>query len=112
MRVEDFGCFLLLCLAACSRTSAASFLPSLDVRLVAERSRDGTLGPAPGPLPWSASVVAHLRWQPKPAAQSIPARAELAPEIFLTPCEGEDVACLEEAAESEQEVARLLGELE
>ena|GEM_PF-5977453 len=105
------GAVLSLSAAACSRAAAASFVPSLRLQLSA-RSSDREDSSVRRQVPWDASVIAWLRFEPKIAASGIPLRAEFDPELAAIPCELEDTTCLEEFAEGERESAGVLGELE
>jgi hypothetical protein len=63
-------------------------------------------------MPWDATVIAWLRFQPTLAASDIPVRAEFDPEIAAIPCEPEDLSCLEEFTEGERAASLLRGQLE
>lgn len=101
----------LAALPGCSRATAASFFPKLDIQLTAQHA-ERALPLVREKAGWHVRVMALLRFQPRIAAQALPARAEFAPESWLAPCDADDPVCLEEAAELEPEMQNLLGELE
>jgi hypothetical protein len=86
-------------------------VPQLEVTLSA-LAREHAAFEAPGRADFDLRIVAWLRFAPNLAAQDIPSRAEVASDHLLLSCEADDVGCVEEAAETESEVERLLGELE
>jgi hypothetical protein len=106
------GLVSVLFATACQRAALAWFVPTLQVRVAAHQTRQGLLGAPRRRAPWDGTVTAWLRFEPRSAASNLPYRAEFAAEAAVIPCELEDVACLEEFAESERTTNSLLGELD
>ncbi len=102
--------FICCALAAsgCQRASLSSFVPTLHVRLEAQRSRSHILDDAR----FVASVTGWLRFQRRPSWDEAPLRAEMYAETSALPCELDDAACLEEFSESEARSTMLLEGLE
>lgn len=100
---------LLVCsLLGCTRASAASFVPKLELSCRLARTREHTLGEARASDRTDVAVAAWLRWQPSIAASSVPERYELSPSAWLAPCALDDASCLAELALDEPELAAAL----
>jgi hypothetical protein len=95
----------------CQRSSLASFVPSLRIQVSAAHERALEPG-GRSSSPWVASVTGSLRFERRVAAAAEPLRAEWSPTVDISPCDLEDVTCLEEFAEGEREASQLLGDLE
>lgn len=100
-------------LGACGRPAFASLLPLLELGLSAQRVRTtGSSETGSETQRWGAVGFISLRFEPRTAAAQIPLRAELSPETWVLPCDADDVICLQEALETEAELARALGDLQ
>lgn len=99
--------------SGCGRPGAASFVPALELGLRARRSLDVVSAlQQDSDQRWVTSAFVGLRFRSFNAAAELPTRGELLPETWIAPCDGDDIICLQEAADAEREIATALGELQ
>jgi hypothetical protein len=106
------GVAACLCVA-CSRPSAAPFLPMLELGVSVRRRAGHDRGLQPDATQhWDTVALVSLRFRPFNPAAALPERGELLPETWIAPCDPEDTICLQEATEAEREIGVALGELQ
>lgn len=95
----------------CTRAAAASLLPSLQVGLAAQRVRsaDAANLATTAKEQWGAALLLTLRFQPQVRAAQLPQRPELDTELWLAPCDVDDVGCLQDTIHADPEVAEAVG---
>jgi hypothetical protein len=106
---------LLVCTSVlgCTRASASAFLPSLQIGVVARRIGHLAAGAESSAVEhWDAIALVSVQFRPRSVAAELAVRGELAPETWIAPCDSDDVICLQEAADAEQELSDALGELQ
>jgi hypothetical protein len=97
----------LVCLVGCApwqRAWPAAIVPALELRAVYRLRRAGEHERA------DVGLSAWLRWTPRSAAAAVASQVDQAPAVWLAPCALDDLTCLTEAAEAEQEIAAALRE--
>lgn len=103
-----FSLFVLLAQAGCTRSSLGFFVPALELRAgLTRRARIARLDEGER---LDAQALALLSWQPR-RLHALSAASEPSPDPWLAPCEPDDAACLAEAAELEDELARVVEDL-
>jgi hypothetical protein len=103
---------LLLCTLACSpgctRSTAAGFVPTLDIGLRLTRSAAlASMSSERAAHQLAAEVHVWLSFSPQSPAAALPTPGEASGLTFVAPCDEGDSACLDEAAESEPELMPL-----
>lgn len=102
-----FGCLMF----GCTRAATASMLPALQLGLYTQRVRSAdALAVTSAEQRWSAALFMNLRFSPQVRAAQLPQRAELNDENWLSPCDVDDVSCLQDAITLDPELAQNLGE--
>lgn len=98
--------------SACGKPGTASFVPALELGIRARRSHDVSALQPDNDRRWQTHAFVGLRFCALNAAAELPTRGELLPETWIAPCDGDDIICLQEAADAEREIASALGELQ
>jgi hypothetical protein len=101
---------LIVCgfLLGCGRPSVASFVPSLELGV--RFTRQGDAYDERSAAGSQLTGFARLSFRPRPAASALPAMSDASGIALATPCADGDVACLDELAETEAELAPLAGD--
>ena len=97
---------LALVCASCARSSFTGFVPALDVGMRLVRTAQGHSAQR-GRDSFTSEVYVWLSFRPQSPAASQPLVSDASGLLVQAPCEEGDVACLDEVAESEAELAAL-----
>ena len=96
----------VLLAGACTRSSVASFVPVLDVgvRLTRSSAHAQRLAERDAQA-FATEVYVWLSFRPLSPAASLPLWSDASGLLLQTPCEENDLTCLDETSESEPELS-------